>query len=132
MLGYGAQYCLLYVDPGSEPVRYLASLIKNGPILLLNITGQMRMGTFMAMSPRLQNIVWIGAMAQWCAALAIILAMLRTDRRAAFCSGWCSFVPDTCLLIRKPNERAAFFYWIGRHGSGGARHRGGSEWSALA
>jgi hypothetical protein len=116
MLGYGAQYCLLYVDPGSEPVRYLASLIKNGPILLLNITGQMRMGTFMAMSPRLQNIVWIGAMAQWCAALAIFWPMLRTDRRAAFLLAGVLLSLIPACSSASPNERALFFIGLGGMG----------------
>jgi hypothetical protein len=116
MLGYGAHYCLLYVDPVAEPMRYLASLIKNGPILFLNITGQIRTGFFMTLSPRLQNIVWIGAMAQWCAALAIFWPMLRTDRRAAFLLAGVLLSLIPACSSASPNERVLFFIGLGGMG----------------
>ncbi len=33
--GYGAAYSGLYIDPGSEPIRYLAAVFERGPILML-------------------------------------------------------------------------------------------------
>ena len=116
ILGYGVHYCSLYVDPRAEPLRYLESLIKNGPILLLNITGQLRTCKFMIMSPRLQNMIWIGAMAQWIMALVLLWPMLRNDRRAAFflAGALLSLIP--ACSSASVNERSLFFIGLGGMG----------------
>jgi hypothetical protein len=112
-LGYGAHYSMIYVDPSAEPIRYLASLFRYGPILLLNITGQLRMGLFMTMSSHVQDLIWIGAMAQWCVALALLWPMLRNDRRAAFllAGALMSLIP--ACSSASVNERSLFFIAFG-------------------
>jgi hypothetical protein len=115
-MGYGAHFSVVYVDPGAEPMRYLVNLIKNGPILLLNITGQLPNGHLMAMSPGLQKMIWIGAVVQWVIIFGVFWPMLRNDRRAAFflTGALLSLIPAASSVFI--NERSLLFIGLGGMG----------------
>ncbi len=113
-LGYGA-WGTAYIDPASEPLRYLWALAARAPLLLLGQWSPLPAELSPFLGPRGGALLWLGALAL-CAALAWAMwPLLRADRMARF---WASgmllaLLPPSAAL---PANRLLIFVGIGAMG----------------
>jgi hypothetical protein len=71
-LGFGASGSGLYLDPGREPLAYLAALMERGPVLLLGMFFAPPAEAYMAFGPLGQKLMVASA---WVVALALVAAV---------------------------------------------------------
>ena len=115
-LGYGIRNCGLYVDPLREPVRFAASVITRGPILLLGQWGLPPTETYALLSTPFQLVHLLIASAFLAFALFMLLPLLRKDRVAAFWGvGMLLSVVPACSA-NLPGGRHLVFVGVGTMG----------------
>ena len=115
-LGYGVRNSGLYVDPLREPVRFAASVIRRGPILLLGEWGLPPTETYDLLSAPFQLVYLLIALALLALVLFLLLPLLRKNRVAAFWGvGMLLSVVPACSA-NLPRGRLLVFVGIGTMG----------------
>ncbi len=112
--GAGTAGSELYIDPSSEPLRFLGALIERAPLLLLGQTGVPIAGLYL-FKPDWIPVIWIVSML-FCTGFAFLLApLLKSDRTARFYTSamLLSLVP---ICSTFPHERLLFMTGFGAMG----------------
>jgi hypothetical protein len=115
-LGYGVVGAApAYVNLLREPLQFAASLVKNGPILLLAQWTGPSSETFSTLSPRGAALMWAGAVLVLTAVGAILAPLLRRDPVARFWAvGQILAIVPICAAM--PHDRYLFFVGLGAMG----------------
>jgi hypothetical protein len=111
-LGYGTTGSPLYVDPGHQPIAFLAALVERWPILQLTQWLQVPVDLFILL-PRSAQIALALAAAAACAALLWLLAPLCAASRTArfWAAGMCLALVPLCAAF--PMDRLLLFSAVG-------------------
>ncbi len=114
-LGYGVSHLGLYVDPLGEPLRFVASLLTNAPILVLGQLAAPPADISMVLDPTLLRCLCLAAWGFVALLAVVLLPLLRRDRVARF---WTlgmvlSLIP---LCTTFPADRMLLFVGVGAMG----------------
>ena len=139
-LGYGVENVGLYVDPISDPGRFLSSAAERAPILLLGQWGWPPSDVAALLPPAGLRVLWALAVVFLLLVLVAFLPLLRRDRLARFwMAGMLFSVIPICAAF--PMDRLLFFAGVGAMGLisqflaavlGNPDNRAGSRWGRTA
>jgi hypothetical protein len=114
-LGYGVEDLGLYVDPITDPSRFVLSLIERYPILQLGQWGLPPADFSIALPRILGSPMWWGALAYLCVLLLLFWPLLRQDRLARFfATGMLLATIPICATF--PSDRLLMFVGLGAMG----------------
>ncbi len=83
-LGFGAGGSAMYVDPGSEPLRFAGAALERAPLLLWGQWGFPPADMRHVLSISAGRVLWMGAVAGLLILSALLIPLLRRDARARF------------------------------------------------
>lgn len=83
-MGYGAIGSGLYVDPLKEPVRFLETLVRQGPVMLLGQIGAVDPLPFYLISAPARVMFWMSAVVFLLLVGSVFWRMMKNDRVAGF------------------------------------------------
>ena len=113
--GFGTEHSGVYVDPGHDPVGFLANVVRDGPILLLGQWGLPPSQISLWCSASALRIFWLGAMAflgLWC---VLFVPLVVRDRVARFWTlGMILSVLPACAAFA--DDRLLLFVGLGAMG----------------
>lgn len=113
VLGFGVAHSGLYVDPASEPARYLLNLLEWGPLLLLDVITSPILGKYASLGPGLQPWAWGLGLGALLALAAAFVPMLRAERAARFWAlGLVLSVVPACATTA-PDDRITLYAMFG-------------------
>ncbi|MEI6167590.1 MAG: hypothetical protein WCS52_10370 [bacterium] len=113
VLGFGTACSGLYVDPGSEPVRFVLNLLKWGPLVLVDVFTRPFMGKYACLAPHLQSWVWGAGLIGVLAVSAVCTPLLRASRAARFWAlGLLLTIVPACATTL-PDDRVTLYAAIG-------------------
>jgi hypothetical protein len=114
-LGYGVEDMGLYVDPLTDPWRFLTSVVDRTPILLLGQLGGAPSEVVALLPPVGVRILWTVAVVFLVLILPAFLPLLRRDRLARFwLAGMLFSIIPVCATF--PMDRLLFFASVGAMG----------------
>lgn len=114
-LGYGAWGSGFYVDPFSEPLRFLMAVVWRGPLLLADQWALPPSSIVLFMPDRVLTGLWIWAMILLALIGGLIFPLLRRDATARFWfTGMALSIPLVCSTM--PHSRLLLFAGIGGFG----------------
>ncbi len=111
--GYGAWGSGFYIDPGSEPLRFIAAAAEGSPVLLLSQWLLPDPGLYATLSTWARRLLWCGGIGLACALGAALAPMLRRSRVARFwCIGMVVAIVPVCATTL-PSGRHLLFIGLG-------------------
>ncbi|UCD27943.1 MAG: hypothetical protein JSV03_12690 [Planctomycetota bacterium] len=111
-LGYGTTNLGLYVDPINEPLRFVATLIERAPLYFWGQWAMPIVEIGNLLGPTAKKLLWLVALLFLLLLAAMLIPMLRRDRRARFWAmGMVLSVIPICAVF--PADRLLFFVGIG-------------------
>ncbi len=115
LLGHGTWGSGFYVDPGSEPLGFIAAVVQRAPLLLLDQFGFPPSAISMVLTPHQATILWVWALIFLSLLALLLLPLVRRDATARFWgTGMLLSVVPICATL--PNGRLLFFAGIGAMG----------------
>lgn len=82
-LGYGA-FGTSYIDPGVEPLRFVAALVERGPVLLLGQWALPPAELYPFLTPPASWLLWLIALLVLALLLVLVWPLMQRDRLARF------------------------------------------------
>jgi len=111
-LGYGVENIGGYVDPISEPARFLSKVIDRGPLLLLAQLAGPPSDIANFLFPRALLVLWSAAILFLLVVLIVLVPLMRRERTARFwAAGMILSVFPICAVF--PCDRLLIFVGIG-------------------
>lgn len=116
ILGYGAWGSGFYIDPGREPLRFAASVLEHGPVLLLGQWSVPEPGIYSLFSTWVSRAAWLTAVLILAALGALLIPLLRKDRVARFWGLGMTLSVIPACSITLPSGRMLIFVGVGAMG----------------
>jgi hypothetical protein len=114
-LGYGVQHVGLYIDPVTDPSRFLAATVQRAPALLMGQWALPPAGVWAVLPESYVTRLWWGAVVLIAALSVLFWPLLRTDRAARFfATGMLLAIVPICAAF--PMDRLLMFVGIGAFG----------------
>lgn len=114
-LGYGVADFGVYVDPITDPARYVAALVERYPIFLLGQWGFPPSDVTVLMRKILATPIWWSALSFACVLGLVFWPLLRRDRLARFfATGMLLAIVPVCATF--PTDRLLMFSGLGAMG----------------
>jgi hypothetical protein len=114
-LGYGVLNAGYYVDPVSDSGRFVVSVLRNAPVLLLGQWALPPSDLFMLLGPVGATLLWLGAVLFVSICVIALFPLLRQDRTARFWAiGMALSLVPVCAAF--PMDRLLFFVGVGAMG----------------
>jgi hypothetical protein len=114
-LGYGVLHASSYVDPISNPLRFMLYALRNAPILLLGQWATPPSDVVTLLGPAGANVLLLGAVAFLVVLAIALFPLLRIDRISRFWAvGMLLSLVPVCTTL--PMDRLLFFVGIGGMG----------------
>jgi len=112
-LGFGTACSGLYVDPGSEPVRFALNLLEWGPLVMVDVFTRPFLGKYACLAPHLQSWAWGVGLMGVLAISGIFIPLLRASRAARFWAvGLLLTIVPACATTL-PDDRVTLYAAIG-------------------
>ncbi|MEM7355650.1 MAG: hypothetical protein AAF657_32850 [Acidobacteriota bacterium] len=114
-MGYGTGGSATYIDPGSEPLRFLSAVVERGPVLLWAQFGFPPADLYNFLSQAQAHRAWLAMVAGLALLGLLLVPLLRRDRLARFWTlGLFLSVLPICSII--PSSRLLFYVSLGGAG----------------
>jgi hypothetical protein len=115
-LGYGAWGSDYYVDPGREPLRFIASLLERGPVLPLSQWVMPDPAVYAILSTGANYIFWLAALLFIALMGVLLFPLLRQNPVARFWALGMALAVIPVCAVSLPNGRHLGFMGIGAMG----------------
>lgn len=112
-LGFGVASSGLYVDPGTDPWRYLLNLLEWGPILLLDVFAAPILGKYASLAPQLRPLARGAGMVALVVLIAGLVPLLRRQRTARFWALGCVLALVPACATTVPDDRITLYAMLG-------------------
>lgn len=115
-LGYGAWASDFYVDPGREPLRFVAALVERGPVLLLGQWLMPEPGVYAALSAGARRVYWLIAVEFVVGMGTLVVPLLRRERVARFWGMGMALAALPVCSVNPASGRHSIFVGVGAFG----------------
>jgi hypothetical protein len=115
LLGYGTWGSGFYVNPLSEPLAFLAAVVRKGPLLLADQWALPPSSIVVFLSEQVVSALWVWSLVVMTILAILLLPLIRHDRTAKFwVTGMLMAIPLVCSTM--PHSRLLVFAGIGGFG----------------
>ncbi len=115
LLGYGTRGSAVYIDPGTDPGRFLSAVVERGPWLLLGQWTPIPADLPTLMSADARRFGWLLAVVVCSLLATLFLGLWRHDRLARFWTlGMALSIAPVCATF--PSNRLLMFVGVGAMG----------------
>lgn len=112
-LGFGTACSGLYVDPGSEPVRFFLNLLEWGPLVVVDVFTKPFLGKYACLSPAIRPCAWVTGLLCLMAILGAFIPLLRRSRSARFWTMGLLLTMVPACATTLPDDRVTIYAALG-------------------
>jgi len=112
-LGFGTACSGLYVDPGSEPVRFFLNLLEWGPLVIVDVFTKPILGKYACLAPGIRPWAWGAGLIGVLAIVGVFIPLMRASRTACFWAlGLLLTIVPVCATTL-PDDRVTLYAAMG-------------------